>query len=169
MIIRRERPDDADAVFAVHAAAFDTDAEAQLVATLRTDGDALPELSLVAELDGAVVAHVVTSRGTIVADNGEVPSLGLGPIGVLPQYQGLDIGSALMHASIGAADALGEPLVALLGNPVFYSKFGFVAAAEHGVEPPEADWGPYFQVRTLASHDPSVQGQFRYPSAFDGV
>ena len=35
-----------------------------------------------------------------------------------------------MHAVLGAADASAEPLVAVLGDPRFYSRFGFVIASE---------------------------------------
>jgi predicted N-acetyltransferase YhbS len=44
---------------------------------------------------------------------GSVPALGLGPIGVVPGHQNRAVGHALMHAVLGAADALDEHLVAL--------------------------------------------------------
>ena len=63
-----------------------------------------------------------------------------------------------MHAVLGAADAIGEPMVVLLGNPDYYGRFGFVASSTVGVEPPEAEWGAFFQVRPLAAHRPDQQG-----------
>lgn len=44
----------------------------------------------------------------------------LGPLGVAPSHQAAGIGSALVHAVLGAADALDEALVALLGAPAYY-------------------------------------------------
>ena len=38
---------------------------------------------------------------------------------------------------IGAADAAGEPLIALRGDPRFYIRFGFVPASELGVDAPD--------------------------------
>jgi putative acetyltransferase len=69
---------------------------------------------------------------------------GLGPLGVGPAWQRQGIGSALMHAVLAAAEALDESGVGLLGDPMFYRRFGFVAAAEHGVAAPDPEWGGAF-------------------------
>ncbi|MGH3839246.1 MAG: GNAT family N-acetyltransferase [Pseudonocardiaceae bacterium] len=166
MLLRRERRVDQPAVRAVHSAAFGDGAdaaEARLVDDLRADGDVIAALSLVAVLDGDVVGHVICSRASI-ADR---PSIGLGPLGVIPAYQRRGVGQALMHAVLAAADALDEPAVALLGEPAYYSRFGFVAGATLGVLPPVPEWDQYFQVRPLNAWDDSLQGTFRYARAFD--
>jgi len=72
-------------------------------------------------------------------------------------------------AVLGAADALGEPLVALLGDPGYYQRFGFRLAAEYQINPPAASWQPRFQVRVLTCYRPSVAGTFRYAEPFDRV
>ena len=115
MLIRLETTADIDAIRAVHTAAFaqpetadqsrvEPPAEAGLVDQLRACDDWIPALSLVA-LDpaGDVVGHVVCTRGRIA---GSPVALGLGPLGVLPAWQRRGVGSALMHAVLGAADAL---------------------------------------------------------------
>jgi putative acetyltransferase len=166
VLIRRETPADVDAIRAVTTAAFPEPVEARLVDELRADPGWLPALSLVAvDPDGAVVGHVVVTRGRI----GSAPALGLGPLSVRPDRQRSGVGSALVHAVLGAADALDEPLVALLGNPAYYHRFGFRPSTEHGIDPPVADWQPHFQVRTLAAHDPLVRGTFVYAEPFDRV
>jgi putative acetyltransferase len=172
MLIRRERPDDAPEVRALHLAAFarpdlsGTEApEARLVDGLRDDGDVVPELSLVAEVDGRVVGHVVCSQANI---DGR-PSLGLGPIGVQPDRQRSGVGTALMHAVIAAADALNAPMIVLLGDPTFYHRFGFEPAADHGITPPQ-HWGrEYFMVRRLSAWSPQERGTFHYAPAFAQV
>jgi putative acetyltransferase len=88
----------------------------------------------------------------------------VGPLGVLPAFQGAGVGSALMYALLGAAQAREETLVGLLGEPAYYGRFGFVAAAECGVVPPDPAWGGYFQVLALAGEPP--QGGFRYATPF---
>ena len=75
----------------------------------------------------------------------------------------------MMHASIGAADALGEPLIALLGSTVYYSRFGFRPAAAVGVLPPDPAWGDHFQVRTLSAYHPGLTGTFRYAAPFEAL
>ncbi|WP_204044354.1 GNAT family N-acetyltransferase [Acrocarpospora phusangensis] len=171
MIVRRETPADVADIRAVVAAAFATPEtpepiEAPLVDRLRADAGWLPALSMVAVADGGeVVGHVVCTRGHV----GDTPALGLGPLSVRPDRQRQGVGLALMHAVLGAADALGEPLVALLGNPAYYGRYGFRAATDHGVEPPDPAWGAYFQVRTLSAYRPSMKGGFRYAEPFDGL
>lgn len=174
VLIRRERPDDVPAIRAVTAAAFTGVAhavppleadgapgEATLVGWLRADPGWVPELSLVAEVDGAVVGHAVCTRGSLAG----VPVLGLGPVSVSPDRQRGGVGSALVHALLGAADALGEPLVVLLGDPAYYARFGFVPAATMGIEADPA-WGAYFQARPLASYDSSLRGHYEYAAPF---
>ena len=132
MVIRRERPADEAAVDAVTTAAFGAPGggepvETRLLRDLRADPGWIPALSLVAEgPDGAVAGHVVCTRGAV----GGAPALGLGPISVAPERQRAGIGSALMHAVVAAAEASGERLVCLLGDPAYYGRFGFVAAAD---------------------------------------
>jgi putative acetyltransferase len=94
------------------------------------------------------------------------PSLGLGPLGVLPDRQRRGVGQALMHAVLAAADALGAPAVFLLGDPAYYRRFGFDLAVHAGVQPPEAQWREHFQVRRLTTWTDSIQGTFRYAPAF---
>lgn len=72
-----------------------------------------------------------------------------------------------MHAVLGVADALGEPLVALLGSPDYYSRFGFRLSSEFGIVPPRPQWQPHFQVRTLSAYKPSLRGTFAYAEPFD--
>jgi putative acetyltransferase len=170
MIIERERPENVDAIRAVTAAAFATAAgpgeiEARLVDELRGSAAWLPQLSLVALDDGAVLGHVVCSRA-IVANT---PVLGLGPLSVRPDRQRQGIGSALVHAVLGAADALDEPVVVLLGHRDYYPRFGFRPASQLGIGAPKPEWGDAFQVRTLSSYVDTIRGAFAYAEPFDRV
>jgi putative acetyltransferase len=168
VLIRREEARDIAAIRAVHGAAFSSrnePMEVRLVDALRDSPAWIPALSWVAERDGVVVGHVVCTRGHVDG----VPAVGLGPLGVMPTVQGQGIGSALMYVSIGAADALGAPLIALLGAPEYYGRFGFVSGSHLSIHPPEPSWSEHFQVRTLASFDPSVTGTFTYASPFTTV
>jgi putative acetyltransferase len=171
VIIRRETSDDVDAIRTVTTAAFapldrpDAPvAEATLVDALRAHSAWLPKLSLVAvDPNGEVVGHVLCTRGHV----GSVPALAAAPLSVRPDRQRAGIGSALMHAVLGAADALGEPLVALLGDPKYYDRFGFRPSLDHHIAAPVAEWEPHFQVRTLTAFNPRTAGTFTYPAPFD--
>lgn len=165
VLIRRELPDDVPAIDAVHRAAFDTDLEANLVTALRADTGWLPTLSLVAVDEGAVVGHVVCTRATV----DDMPALGLGPLGVLPKRQRGGVGGTLMHAVLGAADALDEPVVVLLGHTDYYPRFGFRPATEFGIVPPVPEWGAHFQARPLTAYRPTIRGKFTYAAPFQDL
>ena len=70
-----------------------------------------------------------------------------------------------MYALLGAAQARDETLVGLLGEPAYYGRFGFVAAAEYGIAAPDPAWGRHFQALALAGRPPT--GGFRYAAPFD--
>ena len=72
-----------------------------------------------------------------------------------------------MHTVLGAAETMGEPVVVLLGEPAYYSRFGFVAASTLGIEAPDPAWGDYFQARALSAWDGQRSGRFRYAAPFD--
>lgn len=171
MLIRRETAADVEVVEAVTTAAFSTEAaappvEARLLGELRRCGSWLPQLSLVAVSDtGELVGHVVCTRARI----GSAPALGLGPLSVRPDVQRSGLGSALMHAVLGAADAMGEAVVVLLGDPAHYRRFGFLPAAEYGITPPLEAWTPHFQARTLDTWTPALRGRFAYAEPFSRV
>jgi putative acetyltransferase len=168
MIVRRERPADHAAVRLVHEAAFRPPSggdavEARLVDQLREDSGFLPHLSLVAVEGDDVVGHVMATRGWLEPLGH--PVLGLGPLGVRPGNQHAGVGTVLVHALLAVAEAADERLVALLGSPDYYRRFGFVPAAELGVTAPDPAWGGHFQARHL--NGPPVQGAFRYAEPFD--
>ena len=150
------------AAFAPQAEPGSPPVEVGLTDALRADPDAIPELSLVAVDRDRVVGHVICSRGTIEKS----PALGLGPLGVFPQFQGKGVGSALMHAVLAAADARDESVVVLLGHLDYYPRFGFRPAREFGIEPPEPSWGDHFQARPLTSYRPTLRGRFTFAAPF---
>ena len=172
VLVRREVANDVGVIDQVHRQAFAAGApqgsepiEVGLVHALRADPGWVPALSLVAEVGAQVVGHVVCSKGAI--DGTAV--VGLGPIAVLPDHQGRGVGDALMHAVLGAADALEYPVVGLLGSVDYYPRYGFVPASELGIAAPDPAWGAHFQARTLATYRTTIVGSFRYAAPFDAL
>ena len=171
LIVRRERAGDEPRVHELVNAAFAKGpdepgtVEADLIEALRTSPAWIPQLSQVAELDGTIVGHVLCTRGTVDGS----PVLALGPLAVDPAHQRSGVGTALMNAALGAGDALGEPLVALLGHLDYYPQFGFVPGTSLGIRPPVAEWGDHFQVRPLTTYDPGLRGLFAYPEPFNDL
>lgn len=176
VLIRPESEPDIPGIRDITAAAFARPEqpgplvpEAVLVDELRASDAWLPALSLVAVSGTSdsddVIGHVLCTRGHA----GQAPVLGLGPLSVRPDRQRQGVGTALMHAVLGAAEALGEPLVALLGDPGYYGRFAFRPSTDYQITPPDPEWGDYFQVRVLSRYDPGLRGAFRYPEPFDRV
>jgi putative acetyltransferase len=171
VLIRRETERDADVIRTITTAAFAKGRppsqivpEARLIDELRASPDWIPALSLVAVTPaGETIGHVLGTRGHVNKD----PVVAIGPLSVRPDHQQNGIGSALMHAVLGAADALGEPLAALLGDPAYYRRFGFELSTVYQITPPKPEWQPHFQVRVLTQYQPQLRGMFTYPEPFD--
>jgi putative acetyltransferase len=124
---------DTEAVREVHLKAFaGSEDEARLVESLHA-ADAAP-VSLVAlhGSSGGVVGHVLFSP--VETDNGasNVRVVGLAPVGVSPEYQGQGVDSRLIRAGLEACREAGYDAVVLLGEPGYYSRFGFERASAHG-------------------------------------
>jgi putative acetyltransferase len=163
-VIRATRPDDRAEVIDVVRAAFahsgrDGQEEVDIVEqtwALELDG----VIDLVAAQDDAVVGHVLGAPGIV---DGDTPLLAVAPLAVLPSHQGQGIGSQLMPDLIRRAEEAAWPAIVLLGNPDYYSRFGFEPAGPLGLTyapvPPEL---PHFQVRRLSRYAPSISGTFVY-------
>lgn len=123
LTIRPERPSDSYAVRRVHDLAFGRPDEYQVVEALRTNGGAT--LSLVAEIDGEIVGHIMFSPVTIDRQH---PAVGLGPMAVLPEQQRTGIGSRLVREGLDALREAGHDAVVVLGHQ-YYPRFGFVPAS----------------------------------------
>ena len=173
--VRREASHDISGIRRAHNLAFGGDTavltwEARLVEDLRGGPSWIPALSIVAEVDGTIVGHVLATRGRLEHSGPADPvrALGLAPVGVLPDYQALGIGTKMIYALLGAAGALDEDLVCLLGDPRYYSRFGFVLASTLRIAPPHPAWEAHFQALPLGSPVSATQpATFFYDGAFD--
>ena len=93
--------------------------------------------------------------------------LGAGADGLDPvPEEGRGVGAALVRAVLTRATERGETLVALLGDPAYYRRFGFVAADTIGVMAPDPAYGAYFQALPLGTGD-HPRGRFRYAAPFE--
>jgi putative acetyltransferase len=132
MQIRPFTAGDADAVYEVHRRAFDgrTD-ESRIVQRLHDADKAV--VSLVAVENDRIVGHVLFSP-TSVANHGEnIKLTGLAPVGVLPENQNEGVGSSLIQHGLAECRDAGVDAVVVLGDPEYYSRFGFERANEYGL------------------------------------
>lgn len=163
MMIRREEAADRPEIFALVEKAFPEATEAKLLRKLFASREYIRDYSLVAESErGEILGYVISTRGWI----GQTPALGLGPIAVDPAYQRQGIGSALINASIAAANAHRETAIALLGSTEYYPPFGFVPGDALGIISPDSSWGSHFMALPLAGFSKDVHGRFKYAAPF---
>ena len=139
IIIREETPDDYAWVIELTEKAFETmefsdGKEGKLVENLRKAPAFIPELSLVAELNGQVVGHILFSPMQIKNEQKIFESLVLGPVSVLPEFQKQGIGSQLMRAGHQKAKELGFQSVILIGHQEYYPRFGYKPASTWGIK-----------------------------------
>ncbi len=137
--IRKETPEDYNRVIELTEKAFETleisdHNEGKLVDKLREAPTFIEELSLVAELNGQVVGHILFTP--IVIDNGtqQFQSLVLAPVSVLPEFQKMGIGGQLIRAGHCKSKELGFQSVILIGHPDYYPKFGYKPASIWGIK-----------------------------------
>ncbi len=169
--IRVERAADVATIAGVVAAAFGSQLQVELVEAIRACPQFLPDLSLIAELDGEIVGHVMISSATLEDGDTRHQIANLSPLAVHPTHQQQGIGSMLVREVTARADRRGEPLVILEGDPAYYGRFGFEPAAPQGIEMTLPSWAPpeAAQMLGLRGYEPSMRGRVRYPPAFDLV
>ncbi len=148
-------------VRAAFLAEFGRADEPALIAQLRALDDVV--LELVAVEDGAIAGHILFSRAAIDAGGRKHPALQLAPVCAAPELQGRGIGSALIRNGLEWMAAQDETHVFVLGDPAYYSRFGFAAQdAESYVSP----WpGPHFMLKRLCAGGPA-RGRLVVSKAF---
>ncbi len=119
--LESEAPADAAAVHAVHEAAFGPGRFVRAAYAIRHGIDPVAALSVVARVDGALVASLRFTHVRL----GKHSGLLLGPLAVLPQYQRQGIGRALLRAGLKRAAPLPYAFVLLVGDEPYYGAFGF--------------------------------------------
>jgi putative acetyltransferase len=160
VIIRDEKQADSEAIHEMVAAVFRRPDEAVLIDRLRSDG--VCAVSLVAVEGDQIVGHVLFSR--MIAP---FRALGLGPVSVKPSHQHCGIGSLLIRTGLDRASEAGWQGVFVLGDPKFYSRFGF--------DPDLADGfmcrysGPHLMALALGRELPTGEGVIEYAPHFASI
>jgi HAD superfamily hydrolase (TIGR01509 family) len=162
--IRQETPADIPGIRLVVQQAFQRPVEADLVDLCRKRGKI--SLSLVAILCGGVAGHVLFTLVGLEPPDDSLRGLGLGPVAVLPECQKTGIGSSLIRSGVEMCRAGGYDFIVLLGDPRYYSRFGFTPARGFGLSSDYGD-GDEFQVLELRPGSlAGVAGKIKYIPEF---
>ena len=167
MLVRPETENDWNAVRAVNASAFETQAEANLVDNLRNQ--AAPVVSLVAVDEEDIVGHIMFSPVSL-AGCADINMMGLAPMAVTPEHQGKGIGSALVKEGLERCRQLGMVAVAVLGHAEYYPRFGFEPSSRFDItseyDVPE-DVFMLLELRPYALTEKA--GTVKYHAAFNNI
>jgi len=167
-LIRPERSGDFEPVRALLLASFGREAQARLVDRLRASGKIAS--ALVAEEKERILGHVVFSKIVASAQQGEVNALALAPLAVLPAFQRLGIGSALVSAGLERCRLDQHSRVLVLGDPDYYARFGFVPAARFGLKCPfPTDGNSFMAIELEPGAFARTSGTVRYGHEFDDL
>lgn len=167
MIIRKETDKDYSEVYNVVKTAFSTaehsdGTEQELVEALRKGNAFVPELSLVAEVDGKIAGHILFSKAKVGGDT----VLVLAPLSVLPEFQKQGVGTALIKEGHRIAKDLGYQYSLVLGSEVYYPRVGYLTAEELGIEVPEGMPSDNFMAIRLCENAKPVSGSVTYAKEF---
>lgn len=159
-VIRASGPSDLPTLETLYPAAF-------------PDGDLLPlvrqlaggrhdVISLVAEIEGAVAAHLAL---TVCGLEGHTKRVALlGPAAVAPDRQHQGIGEAMIRLGLDRMRRDGFAKLMVLGDPAYYGRFGF--EPDEQVIPPyplPEEWRTAWQSRALSPEGAAAAGQLIVP------
>ena len=154
MNIRLETRADHAEVRSIVTRAFGRTDEASVIDVLRSEAGVI---SLVAERDGLIMGHALFSPvSNHDASTTLREGIALGPVAVRPSEQGRGVGSALIRDGLERCKQAGWSAIFVLGDPEFYQRFGWSAAAQWGLR---SRW----KVRPE-----TFQGMELIPGALDG-
>lgn len=167
IIIREEKEEDFKKVYELIKESFKSAEhcdgnEQDLVENLRKGKSFIKELSLVAEIGGKIVGHILFSKGYV--EDREV--VVVGPLSVLPDYQRKGVGKALLNEGNRIAKELGYKYSMVLGSEKYYPKFGYVPAELYGIKPTFDVPSENFMALKLDKNAEKLNGFLKYAEEF---
>lgn len=142
ILVRPEKPDDRDEIRHINLLSFGRTAEADLVDALRAaEGLALSLVAVIGgrlddgnEIDGGeVVGYLALTPVVVLTDGGDVPLLSLGSVVVAPDHRQRGVGTLLVEAGLERMREAGHAGIVVMGDPGFFSRFGFIPASRWGL------------------------------------
>ena len=167
MVIRKAGTKDYEIIYSLVQQAFGSARHADgneqdLVNLLRKSEAYIPELSLVAEMGGKIVGHIMFTKAMV----GNKAVLALAPLSVLPEYQKKGIGAALIKEGHRIAGELGYGYSVVLGSGEYYPKMGYLPADKFGIKPSFEVPNENFMACRLKEDAPGVNGIMKYAKEF---
>ena len=161
--LREATPHDLQGLEVLYRQAFPEEDLVPLVRSLLTGTD--PLVSFVAVSSGRLVGHVIFTLCQVEPAN--VSAAMLAPLCAAPDLQKKGIGSRLVRAGLVALKARDTRIVTVLGDPGYYSRFGF--EPDDGITTPcpiPAEWKQAWQSLRLDGSDQALGGKLVVPDVW---
>ncbi len=104
-------------------------------------------------LNKKIIGHIMFSHANIVLENGlDKDILVLGPVCILPEYQKQGFGTQLINYALSTATKYQYGAIAVVGNPKFFARFGFVPAKQYNIyysKLTKDQPAPFFMIKEL--------------------
>lgn len=156
LTVRQITENDYSTIYNLIKTAFETaehrDGDEQdFAVNLRNGENYIPELDLVAELNGHIIGHIMFTKTHITKPDGSrYNTLLVAPLAVLLEYRGIGAGSALMNEGFRIAQTMGYESAFLIGDPNYYQRFGYKHTHLYGINH-ESFPAEYVMVKELVS------------------
>jgi len=168
--IRAEAKDDFEYLYNFIETSFKTAQvsngdEQNFVNRLRASSNYIPELALVAENNSRIIGHVMLTHGLINTSNASVKTLILAPLAVDIDYRSKSIGTKLVNTALEKASNMGFKSAFLVGNPAYYSRFGFKKSSDFNIINENSIPNEYVMVKELIKGSlDNISGTILFPT-----
>lgn len=138
-IVRQITEADFSPVYNLIKTAFETaehrDGDEQdFAVNLRNGANYIPQLDLVAQLNGELIGHIMFTKTYVTQPDGsKYNTLLVAPLAVLLEYRHLGAGSALMARGLELAKSMGYQAAFLCGDPNYYQRLGYQPTHLYGI------------------------------------
>lgn len=163
--IRHEETGDYAQIKETYSKAFGRDDENKTLEELRLYANYITELSLVAEVNNKIVGHAVFYPVRIVKGAIKYASLSLLPVGVHPEYEDKGVSKMLINAGLEIAEKKDCTSVLTMGDPDFFSEFGFEPACNRDITCPFDIPSDFFMVHEIKATGglAGISGMVEFP------
>lgn len=166
LIVKPETSNDFKIIYSIHNDAFSRNNESKLIDILRKTASFDNRLSLVAFIGQQAVGHILFYPLNIKTNSNLIPTLGLVPLAVKPEFQNQGIGTKLVIEGLKQAKSLGYNSIIVTGDPNYYRRFGFklVDGIKNNIGEP-LDHFMYLELKPDALK--GIHGIVNYPPEFN--
>ncbi|MFA6092435.1 MAG: N-acetyltransferase [Elusimicrobiota bacterium] len=133
MIVRPEKSEEVPLVEGILRDAYGRDQELKALDSLRRTQDFLPQLSLVADEDGALRGYALFAKAAVETSSQVFSAAALILLAVPKEYRHKGIGERLIRHGGERCRGIDREILFALGDPAYFARIGFKPASDCGL------------------------------------